>query len=416
MASVPDIFVKQTREVLTHFYDYAYLLQHPLVQRVQAVHGEEGMGAVHELRRMVLERVEALKPSPDIPSTDPAWRPYQSLHQRYVLGKGLSQTGEEMGLGKRQVQREQRKGVEALAAMLWEVLLPQEALPPPGTTPRGDDALLHEIGRGGFANEEFDAVAQVQEALLSLRALAQNRGVPLHWAGDDAPMYVAGNPSLFRQLVIIAASCLLKLESVWTLSLCLERGAAEGRLSLAARTDRTVRPDEVELPQSLRTLADAEGIEVTSERAKGGFRLCLDLPMAQDFDTLCVDNDVATQGIKKATVAIVEDNEDLLTLFSRYLALRGHSVIEVTDSTTAQERLLAIAPDVVVLDIMMPQVDGWELLRQLRAEPRLQHVPIIVCSVLDEPELADALGAARYLRKPVRPPALFRAISEVLEG
>ena len=394
MTEVPQAFEKQTLEVLHHFYDFAYLLQHPLVQRVQVARGEEGMGGVHELRRMVLERVERLKPPPDVPPTDPAWRPYRALHQRYVLGKGLSETSEEMGLGKRQIQREQRKGIEALAAMLWK------ALPPPGAIPQDEDALLREIGRGGFANEAFDAAEQVREALLSLRPLAQSREVTLRWEGEDVPVPMSGNPSLFRQLTITAASCLLKLEGIRTLTLQLERGSAGARLSLAVQTDPAARPDAVELPHSLRTLADAQGVELALERTKGGFHLCLGLPVAQG----------------KTTVAIVEDNEDLLALFSRYLTRRGYPVVEVTDSTTAQERLVAVAPDVIVLDIMMPHVDGWELLRQLRAESCLENVPIIVCSVLDEPELADALGAARYLRKPVRPPELFKAISEVLEG
>jgi CheY-like chemotaxis protein len=343
---------------------------------------------------MVLERVEALKPSADVPLTDPAWRPYQSLHQRYILGKGLSQTSEEMGLGERQVQREQRKGLEALAAMLWEALPPLEA------TPQDEDALLQEIGRGGFPNEVFDAGEQVRAALLSLRPLAQSRGVAVQREGEDVPMPMSGNPSLFRQLTITATSYLLKLGAVRALTLRLERRKGRGRLLLMTVTDSTVGLDEMRLPHALRALADAEGVELTSEIANGGLRLCLDLPAAQG----------------KATVAIVEDNEDLLALFSRYLTRRGHPMVEVTDSTTAQERLVAMAPDIIVLDIMMPHVDGWELLRQLRAEPCLDQVPIIVCSVLDEPELAEALGAARYLRKPVRPPALFRAISEVLEG
>ena len=394
MPEVPQAFVKQTREVLTHFYDYAYLLKHPLVQRVQEVHGEEGMRAVHELRRMAVGILGRLKPPPDIPLTDPAWRPHRALYQRYVLGRGLSQTSGEMGLGERQIQREQRKGIEALATMLWE------ALPPPEEASEGEEALLREIGRSGFENEVFDASEQVKEALLAFRPLARNREAALRGVGSGVPVPMPGNPSLFRQLVITATSFLLKLEPVQALTVCLERGTAGGHLSLVTNMEPAATLDEMGLPDSLLTLADAEGVEVTLERARGGFRLRLDLP--------------APPG--KATVAIVEDNEDLLALFSRYLTRRGHPVVEVTDSATAQERLVAVAPDVIVLDIMMPHVDGWELLRQFRAEPRLQHVPVIVCSMLDEPELADTLGAARYLRKPVRPPELFRAISGVLEG
>jgi CheY-like chemotaxis protein len=62
----------------------------------------------------------------------------------------------------------------------------------------------------------------------------------------------------------------------------------------------------------------------------------------------------------------------------------------------------------------MRTMDGWELLQRLRADPALHDVPIIVCSVLNEPELAAALGARHYLKKPVSQQQMLAAIREVL--
>jgi CheY-like chemotaxis protein len=68
-------------------------------------------------------------------------------------------------------------------------------------------------------------------------------------------------------------------------------------------------------------------------------------------------------------------------------------------------------PDVIVLDVMLPDVDGWKLLMELHEDPVTRPIPIVVCSVIREEELAYSLGAAAYLSKPVDP----RAFIQVLE-
>ena len=66
--------------------------------------------------------------------------------------------------------------------------------------------------------------------------------------------------------------------------------------------------------------------------------------------------------------------------------------------------------ELIVLDIMMPEQDGWEVLQRLRATPETRDLPILVCSVLNEPEIAQALGASDYLIKPVTQDALLTKV------
>ena len=77
---------------------------------------------------------------------------------------------------------------------------------------------------------------------------------------------------------------------------------------------------------------------------------------------------------------------------------------------------LARAHDVrlVVLDVMMRDTDGWTVLQRLKAEPRTQDIPVLVCSVIDEPELARTLGAAGLLKKPVSREQLLDAVAAVI--
>ena len=72
--------------------------------------------------------------------------------------------------------------------------------------------------------------------------------------------------------------------------------------------------------------------------------------------------------------------------------------------------LSEIRPTVIVLDVMMPGEDGWEVLTKLKAQSGTAEIPVIVCSVLDEPHMAQLLGASEYLPKPVTQRALLRAL------
>ena len=68
------------------------------------------------------------------------------------------------------------------------------------------------------------------------------------------------------------------------------------------------------------------------------------------------------------------------------------------------------APQVIVVDVMLPGIEGWELLGRLRTHPKTRDVPIIVCTILPQEQLALSLGAAEFLRKPINREALLSAL------
>ena len=67
----------------------------------------------------------------------------------------------------------------------------------------------------------------------------------------------------------------------------------------------------------------------------------------------------------------------------------------------------------LILDGMMPTMDGWEILQTLQTDPETQHIPVIVCSVWDEPELAFSLGAVDFLKKPITQKELLDALARL---
>ena len=112
-------------------------------------------------------------------------------------------------------------------------------------------------------------------------------------------------------------------------------------------------------------------------------------------------------------VLIVEDDPDLLVVLRVNLVSAGLEPILAGDGRTAISRIVAERPDAVLLDVMLPGIDGWQVLEQLQ---RLgNRVPVVVCSAKKNPEdmaRAEELGAAAYLVKPFDIDRLVDAVVE----
>ena len=107
---------------------------------------------------------------------------------------------------------------------------------------------------------------------------------------------------------------------------------------------------------------------------------------------------------------VVEDNEAVIRAFRRYLTGYDYQVIGTTAGAETIRLAREMSPTTITLDVMMPTQDGWEVLQALKSDPLTRHIPVIICSVLEDPELARSLGATAYLRKPVTQSDLLAAL------
>lgn len=117
------------------------------------------------------------------------------------------------------------------------------------------------------------------------------------------------------------------------------------------------------------------------------------------------------------SVMIIEDEPDAAELFAEMMRLNGHRVLKTYSSTPAMTLLAQEKPDVIILDIMMPDVSGMEVLRYLRTQPDLAAIPVVIVSAKATP--ADitaglAAGASIYLTKPVSYSDLKNAVDGLL--
>jgi len=100
-------------------------------------------------------------------------------------------------------------------------------------------------------------------------------------------------------------------------------------------------------------------------------------------------------------VLVVEDDMPTSELLTIYLTQAGYRVAHAYDGIEAIEKAKELQPFVITLDIMLPKKDGWEVLQSLKGDPETRDIPVIIHSIIENRELAFALGAADYLVKPV---------------
>lgn len=98
---------------------------------------------------------------------------------------------------------------------------------------------------------------------------------------------------------------------------------------------------------------------------------------------------------------IVEDDSQSLYLIERYASTSGCRLVSAWQGKEAITLAQQARPSLILLDIVLSGMLGWEVLQSLRADPLTCHIPVVICSALDEADRAQEAGAVAYLRKPV---------------
>jgi DNA-binding response OmpR family regulator len=118
-----------------------------------------------------------------------------------------------------------------------------------------------------------------------------------------------------------------------------------------------------------------------------------------------------------AKIIVVDDDKVATTLFEQVLLMHGYEVITLNESKKTIETANSIHPDLFILDLMMPEPDGFKLCRMLRADPQYRSTPILIVTALNNTDsrlVALGAGANDYLVKPFHIDQLFEAVEKQL--
>jgi CheY-like chemotaxis protein len=120
----------------------------------------------------------------------------------------------------------------------------------------------------------------------------------------------------------------------------------------------------------------------------------------------------------RGRVLVVDDSDVIRSLITVNLELEGFEVVTAVDGQDALDKIFDVAPDVVTIDVVMPRLDGFDTVAQLRADPRTRHVRIAMvtaCAQASDIKRGRAVGVDAYVTKPFDPDTLVRTVRDLVD-
>jgi CheY-like chemotaxis protein len=402
----PEAFIEEVRATLDHLYDYAFLHNHPLTWRLCGG-ATDGVTRAKQVRTILLDAIERLRPEPRALGgvAGDEMRTYAILTFRCIDGLSMDEIAAKLDLSRRQAYREYAKAVEAAASLVWNVMPPASvtsghevlsqrspehaAEPLFAPDPSRMNVAAEEVVRltSNLLLEQVDLTLVVDEVVALFATRVQQMGVELCLAPVSVGMAVVADRALLRQALLNV------------LSYALDRAGRGGMVEVGCTAaDRAVTLWLGACPGTLESTTKREGVGVTVAQklveAMGG--------QAEIEQTHAAWRcSLIFSAAKRDTVLVVDDNADLTALFQRYAAGHNLNVVGATSGVRALELARELRPQLIILDLMLAHMDGWEILQRLRRSEEARDMPIVICSVLNEPDLAFSMGASDYVTKPI---------------
>jgi CheY-like chemotaxis protein len=403
-SSYPSEFVEHLHHALANLYDPFQLRDSPLIHSLQI----EGQGnPATLLRQQLITAIEALEAGTDVPRHSPLHSYHYLLNQRFVEQFTQKEVADDFGLSVRQLRRREKQAIEVLASHLaYQYELVDAISEPPASavsTPSHQAELAW--SQKTFPGDITDAASLVESALQIAHPLLQSQRVRIE----------SRLPAALPRLVVETVSARQALLGILTQ---LARQMPNSRLILQTEVMRQAVQIQIYVGDNLTTpaLHDAEAAE--------SLRMVEELIKLSGGKLILGRESGSTEPIVRLTlpaeqqvmVMAVDDNPDTLQLLARYTANTRFNLVGIRQPQEVLALAEKLMPEILILDVMLPEIDGWHLLGQLRAHPTFEEVPIIVCTILPQEALALTLGATGFLRKPVRQDDFLRLLDAHSEG
>jgi CheY-like chemotaxis protein len=419
-----ETFARLVHEVYPHLHDRVFLQEHHLLRLVggPSAHGAE------RLHRTLIDALEWLRPLGTVSPSSAEWRRYRHLQLRYVEGASPEHIARDLQVSPRQARRDHAEALDEVARLLWTRLVrpPSSvstdiapAAPPP--PPRGEnratslpgDSLDAEISSLTIAAPATpcDVGEIIAGVLETISRLAEANDVRIEVKAPESLEPIAVNRTVLRQLLLNVLSDAIVNHPDSSIEIQVTRH--ERLLDIAILVTWPLAP-----------CASDNGAEIGDDQHRSGIspavfevsqRLArsLDASLESNAESRRVTLHLTLPAVRAKTLLLVDDNPDVALLFRRYLQDANYRLVQARSAERALRLARELQPDVVILDVLMPSHDGWEILQALRAEPTTALLPIVICSVLPDHALALSLGVSDFLRKPVTRQALLDVLERL---
>lgn len=160
-----------------------------------------------------------------------------------------------------------------------------------------------------------------------------------------------------------------------------------------------------------RRLTELHGGKVMLESSEGnGSTFSFTLPWRGPCEPSSKSIDRVPKFDQMGQILLIEDDEQAANLLQLYLEAGGYSLVRVENGLAGLAYAEAFPPGLIILDLLLPDIDGWELFHRLKSSPNLADVPVVIVSIIADRQKGMALGAAQVLEKPVDRSHLLAAI------
>lgn len=400
----------QLMDAYEHLYDYAYLRTHPLRWLVDAGGKLPHKEQASRLHRLLLDILDELDPGPGAPAFSREWRRHRIMVLRYTDGLDPDSIASRLAISRRTFYRDHDEALRALARIISSnkaVAIQEDAA---ADTEQAHPAPEHsrlEMARLEVArlarDDRLTSLNEVVQSVTPLvRELAGSKNVTVQ---DNTPTVASGvmvDRSALRQLLLSIVSHLLEDLEQGNVTISLDDSPQPRKLRVYASGDWNQGDGESRKARELRiaiieNLAKVQGIELQPLTENGwlcGFGLVF-------------------PASREPLILVIDDNEHTVELVSRYLAANGYKALHAFTAEEGVRLARENQPEAIILDLMMPNQDGWDVLQTLTNHAKTQRIPIMVCSILAAGELALSLGATLFLEKPITERALIAALKSL---
>ena len=370
-------------DALENIYDIPHLQSHSLNSYLNNKNQiTDATFSGNPLRKKILAYLETLTPNQASNFNSPQHRLYNVMYLRYVEGLTVQQTANELGISSRQAYRDLQKGKDDIAQLFWDdIQKTNQASGQIETPPTTKTALNPDMANIIISIQQIELSDYIEQSLNRVAPLIQKGNIQIKYTPPITPIKINTDAAITQQIFTnIISKSLQKIENE-SLHLSITQASPHNIFAISFNNPID---DQVVLDETTKTLVTKLGWsiqETTSQNQKN------------------IELKILSQ---RGIILVIDDNEGIIDLFKRYLSEYDFKVVGCTDSTDAINKARTLKPTLIFLDVMMPYIDGWEVLQNLQIDKDTQQMPVVICSVFYDPGLAFSLGAAGVISKPVR--------------